>query len=202
MVRPELRARAAAIREFWFGPPGHPERGRMRKVWFETNDAFDAEIRDCFLADYEQAAAGNCDSLADLPEGVLALVILLDQVPRNLFRGEARAYATDAHARAIATRAVAGGFDMQLTPVERVFVYLPFEHSEDVTDQRRAVALFESLPTTAEFPESDRRNVIDYARRHLEIIERFGRFPHRNAVLGRISTPAEAAFSSEPNSSF
>jgi uncharacterized protein (DUF924 family) len=202
MVSAELQARAAALREFWFGAPGHPERGRMRKTWFEKDPAFDAELRNHFLADYERAATGACDALADTAEGVLALMILLDQLPRNLFRGTARAFATDAHARDIATRAVAAGLDTQLAPVERVFIYLPFEHSEDVTDQRRGVALFESLPVTPDFSEAERANVIDYAGRHLAIIERFGRFPHRNAALGRPSTPEEIEFLKQPNSSF
>lgn len=197
-----LAARAAAIRDFWFGAPGHPERGRVRKAWFEKNEAFDGELRGLFLADYERAAAGACDALAGTPDGVLALMILLDQLPRNLFRGQGRAFATDARARDVAARAVASGLDARLSAVERIFVYLPFEHSEDVADQRRAVALFESLPVTPEFTEAERANTIDYARRHLVIIERFGRFPHRNAALGRASTPEEIEFLKQPGSSF
>jgi uncharacterized protein (DUF924 family) len=201
-VASELAARAAVIRDFWFGAAGHPERGRMRKMWFEKSDAFDAELRARFLADHERAAGGGCDALAATPDGVLALMILLDQLPRNLFRGQARAFATDARALAIATRAVDSGLDRQLSPVERVFVYLPFEHSEDMASQRRAVALFEGLPATADFPEAERLRAIDYAHRHLAIVERFGRFPHRNAALGRASTPAEIEFLKQPNSSF
>ncbi len=199
---PDLAARAAAIRDFWFGPAGHPEFGRVRKIWFEKSDAFDAECRTGFLADHEHAASGAYDALAETPGGVVALLILLDQIPRNLFRGQARAFATDRQARDIAARAVDAGLDRQLPPVQRNFVYLPFEHSEDLADQRRAVALFESLPVTAEFLEADRANVIDYARRHLAVIERFGRFPHRNAALGRASTPEEIAFLQQPGSSF
>jgi uncharacterized protein (DUF924 family) len=202
VVSAELAARAAAIRDFWFGAPGDPERGRMRKIWFEKNDTFDAALRDHFLADYEHAASGTYDALANTADGVLALMILLDQIPRNLFRGTARAFATDGHARDIATRAVAAALDTQLAAVERVFVYLPFEHSENVTDQRRGVALFESLPVTPQLTEAERANVVDYARRHLAIIERFGRFPHRNAVLGRASTPEEIEFLKQPGSSF
>jgi uncharacterized protein (DUF924 family) len=201
-VSAELAEIGAAIRDFWFGAPGDPERGRMRKKWFEKSDAFDAELRTRFLAAHERAASGGCDALATTPDGVLALMILLDQLPRNLFRGTARAFATDRHARDIAAGAVAVGLDMQLAPVERVFVYLPFEHSEDLADQRRSVALFESLPATPDFPEAERANVVDFARRHLVIIERFGRFPHRNAAFGRASTPEEIAFLTQPNSSF
>ena len=201
-VSADLAARAAAVHDFWFGATGHPERGRMRKIWFEKSEAFDAELRDRFLADYERAAAGACDALAATPDGVLALMILFDQLPRNLFRGQARAFATDARARDVAARAVASGLDTRLSPVERIFVYLPFEHSEDLADQRRSVALFESLPVTPEFTEAERANVVDYAGRHLVIVERFGRFPHRNAALGRASTPEETEFLKQPGSSF
>ncbi|HEX2113111.1 MAG TPA: DUF924 family protein [Alphaproteobacteria bacterium] len=198
----DLQARAAALRDFWFGIAGGPEYGRPRKIWFEKNAEFDEELCRRFLADHERAASGACDPLAETPEGAVALVLLLDQLPRNLFRCTPRAFATDAQARAVAKRAVDAGFDRQVPPVERVFLYLPFEHSESLEDQRRSLALFESLPVTPEFPASDRDLTIAYARRHLEIIERFGRFPHRNAALGRASTPEELAFLQEPNSSF
>lgn len=194
--------RARAVLAFWFAVPGDPEHGRMRRIWFAKDEAFDEEIRQRFLADYEAAAAGGYDGLATTPSGALALAILLDQFPRNLFRGTARAFATDAKARALAERAVEAGFDQRLVPVERLFLYLPFEHSENLADQHRSVALFESLPVTPNFPEATRDDVVDYARRHLAIIERFGRFPHRNAALGRTSTPEELVFLTEPGSAF
>jgi uncharacterized protein (DUF924 family) len=197
--RPDLAARAQALREFWFGTGS--ERGRPRKIWFEKNEAFDRLCAD-FREDHERAARGDYDAMADTPAGAVALVVLLDQVPRNLFRGTARAFAGDAKARAIAARAIDAGLDRALPPVERVFLYLPFEHSESVEDQRRSVALFASLPVTAEFPASERDHTVDYAHRHKAIIERFGRFPHRNAALGRVSTPEEIDFLAGPDSSF
>lgn len=194
--------RAAALRDFWFGVADSPEFGRPRKIWFEKNAAFDAELRGRFLADHEAAAKGAYDELARTPEGAVALVVLLDQLPRNLFRGTARAFATDPRAIAVAREAVGAGFDRRVSPVERVFLYLPFEHSESIDDQRRSLALFGSLPATPDFPASERDRTVEYARRHLEIVERFGRFPHRNAALGRASTPEEIEFLAGPNSSF
>ena len=201
-MNPELLRRAEEIDRFWFGAADDPERNRMRKIWFTKDPAFDAEIRQRFTEDYLRAASGAYDALADTARGVLVLAILLDQFPRHLFRGDARAFATDAKARAVVERAIASGLDMQLSPVERVFVYLPFEHSEDITDQRRGVALMQTLPVTDDFPAEARAEVIDYAQKHLAIIERFGRFPHRNAALGRTSTPEEVAFLQQPGSSF
>jgi uncharacterized protein (DUF924 family) len=195
----DLQARVQAVRDFWFGRGA--EFGRVRKIWFEKNDAFDRDCGD-FLEEYERAARGEYDAMADTPAGAVALIVLLDQIPRNLFRGTARAFATDAKARAVARQAVEAGMDRDLLPVERVFLYLPFEHSESLEDQERSVALFESLPVTADYPAAERDNTVDYARRHKVIIERFGRFPHRNAALGRKSTPEEIAFLAGPNSSF
>jgi uncharacterized protein (DUF924 family) len=173
---------------FWFLAPGDPGYGAMRDVWFRRDAAFDAEIAARFLTQVDAAAGGALDGWAATPEGALALIVLLDQFPRNLFRGQARAFATDAQARAIAGRAIAAGFDQALPPVQRMFVYLPYEHSETLADQHRSVALFEALPETPW-----RAGVVDYARRHRAAIERFGRFPARNAALGRESTPDEAA---------
>jgi uncharacterized protein (DUF924 family) len=197
----DLQARGTALRDFWFGVTGGPEFGRPRKLWFEKNAAFDALCAD-FLADLERAARGEYDALSETPSGAVALAVLLDQLPRNMFRGTARAFATDPQARGVSRRAVEAGFDRELSPVERIFLYLPFEHSESLDDQHRSVALFGSLPATADFPAAERDRTIDYARRHLVIVERFGRFPHRNAALGRPSTAEELAFLKEPNSSF
>ena len=197
----DLQARATAMRDFWFGPAASPEFGRWRQIWFERDEAFDQRCAH-FRDDYERAARGEYDALAGTPAGAVALVVLLDQFPRNLFRGTARAFGTDPQACAIAARAVDAGMDLLVSPVERMFLYLPFEHSESLEDQRRSVDLFESLPVTPDFPAAKRDHTIDYAHRHKVIIERFGRFPHRNAALGRASTPEEIEFLAGPNSSF
>jgi len=175
--------------EFWFRPLGHPERGAMRDIWWEKNPQFDAEIKQRFLDDVLDAGRGLLDGLSATGDGVLTLMLLLDQFPRNIFRDSSRAYAFDPKARAVATLTVRNGVDKLLSPVERIFIYLPFEHSEDLNDQIRSVALYKTLPAV---PWRDQ--VIDAAVRHHDVIVRFGRFPHRNAVLGRVSTAAELAF--------
>ncbi len=190
-------AEAQTILDFWFGQPGDRDPGGYRALWFQVDAAFDRAVGVTCAAWHDAAAAGRLDHWAATPRGALALLILLDQVPRNLFRGTPRAYATDAAARACARAAIDAGFDRQLAPIERWFVYLPFEHSEALEDQRRAVALFEALPA-----EPSRDEALVAVRRHAEIIERFGRFQHRNAILGRVSTPEETAFLKEPHSSF
>ena len=153
--------------------------------WFEREEAFDAEIRARFLATYEAAAAGRLDDWQTTPDGTLALLILLDQFPRNLFRGEARAFATDAAARAISERAIARGID-QLFPVpERRFFYLPLLHSENLADQERCIALCREAGDTEGGA---------YAEIHADVLRRFGRFPHRNRALGRSTTEEERAF--------
>jgi uncharacterized protein (DUF924 family) len=185
------------VLDFWFGAADAPAGEAPRPVWFAADAAFDRAVGAHCAALHLEAAAGRLDPWAVTPRGALALVILLDQVPRNLYRGTPRAYATDAQALALARAAVAAGFDRALPPVPRWFVYLPFEHSEALADQQRSVALFEALrhhPATAE--------ALDTVRRHHEIVARFGRFPHRNAILGRVSTQAELAFLQEPNSRF
>ena len=182
-----------AVLEFWFGRPGSSDHGRPRAIWFKKNAAFDSAIRVRFRDDYERAAGGGLDDLLSSARECLALVILLDQFPRNLFRGMAKAFAADPKARHVAAQAVARGFDRAVSDTERRFFYLPFEHSESLADQERSLALF----TAVADPES-----IDYAIRHLEIIRRFGRFPHRNLALGRASTEAERAFLAQPGSAF
>jgi uncharacterized protein (DUF924 family) len=178
--------------DFWFGPEDDPARLQSRQIWFRSTPEFDAALRDAFLADLEAAAEGGLAAWERSAEGALALVLLLDQVPRNIFRGTPRAYLTDAAARAAADRALARGFDQQVPPVWRRFFYLPFHHSEDFADQRRARALFEALPS-----DPDRAENLRYAHRYHKIIARFGRFPHRNAILGRESKAEEIAFLSE-----
>jgi uncharacterized protein (DUF924 family) len=153
--------------------------------WFRKYSAFDAEIVRRFLATYLAAAAGNLASWEQTAEGALALVIVLDQFARNMFRGEARTFAADPTARAVADRAIARKFDRQFPSSERQFFYLPFMHAEDPADQARCTILAAAL---------DDDNFANYARLHADIIRRFGRFPHRNAVLGRITTPEEQEF--------
>lgn len=185
------------ILKFWFGDPAGSEYGQSRPEWFKKDPAFDRTIEKQFLPVYEQAAAGQLESWPGSPSTCLALILVLDQFPRNIFRDTPRAFATDPLALQAARQAVTQGFDRQLLPVQRWFVYLPFEHSEDLADQQRSLQLFQQLESD---PAS--QNAIDYARRHLEIIERFGRFPHRNAILGRPSTPTELEFLQQPGSSF
>src|SRR6202048_1612558 len=146
MTDGDLPGRAKGWLDAWFGPQDDPERGKPRKIWFKSTAEFDAALRRDFLADYEAAAAGALASWEALPEGALALVLLLDQIPRNIFRGTPRAYATDPAARAAADRALARGFDQLLPPVWRRFFHMPFHHSENIEDQRRSQVLFEAQP--------------------------------------------------------
>jgi uncharacterized protein (DUF924 family) len=187
--------RARALIDFWFGPPGDPERENHRQIWFKSTPEHDDRLRELFIADYEQAASGALDAWEAAPESALALVLLLDQIPRNIFRGEPRTYAADPMARVAADRALARGFDAAFPPDWRKFFYMPFHHSEDLADQRRAKALSESLPERRN-PERDpdRGQNGRYGRPYIDVIERFGRFPHRNPILGRVSTPEEIAF--------
>ncbi len=153
--------------------------------WFGHDAALDAAVRERFAATYDDAAAGLLTAWEDQPRSALALVIVLDQFPRNMFRGSARSFATDPLARAAAERAIARGFDQQAAMPERVFFYLPFEHSETLADQERAVALIAATGDA---------DLLKWAELHADIIRRFGRFPHRNALLGRTSTLEEQAF--------
>ena len=178
--------RARDVLAFWFA--GDP--ATHRKVWFEKDAAFDAACAGLAAA-RDLAKAGAFDAWADTPHGGLALVILLDQFSRNLHRGAAEAFAADAKARAVARDMIRRRFDEALTPVERMFVYLPFEHSEDLTDQDLSVRLFTALDAAGV------GDTLDYAERHRDVIRRFGRFPHRNAALGRTNTPDEAAYLAE-----
>jgi uncharacterized protein (DUF924 family) len=152
--------------------------------WFRKDAAFDREIEARFLTTHEAAAAGRLSAWEATPDGALALLLLLDQFPRNMFRGSARAFATDSLARAVADRAIAHGFDASAPSAERTFFYLPFMHSESLADQERSLAL----------GRRDDGGTEKYAKIHADIIRRFGRFPHRNAVLGRVTTPEEQAF--------
>jgi uncharacterized protein (DUF924 family) len=197
MMTADERNEATALIDFWFGPPRSPTRFEQRDVWFKVDPAFDAQCRDRFGALRERAAAGDCADWALEAEPCLALILLLDQFPRNLFRGTAKAFATDPQAREAARDALGRGFDRSLPASWRQFIYLPFEHSEDLADQELSVKLAAGLARDPAFART-----LDYAQRHQVIIARFGRFPHRNAALGRQSTPEEEAFLKEPGSSF
>ncbi len=177
---------AGDILNFWFREHG-------RESWFKRDDAFDAAITERFLAHYESLAAQVPQIARDEPRSALAAILALDQFPRNLFRAEARAFATDAHALQLARNAVGRGHDAALDVHERLFLYLPFEHSETAADQSRAVSLISGLGD-AEYTR--------FALAHQDIITRYSRFPHRNAVLGRTSTGDELAFLQQPGSSF
>lgn len=181
------------VLRFWFGEPP----GKRRKAWFEKNPAFDADMRTRFLRLHSRAVCGELKDWTETRLGALALIVLTDQFSRNMFRGTPHAFASDALALATARQLLAAGSDAQMRPVERQFAYLPFEHSEALADQERALTLFAPLGAhveTADTPE--------YARRHWEIVKRFGRFPHRNAILDRVSTPEEIEFLTQPGSGF
>jgi uncharacterized protein (DUF924 family) len=172
----ELDERALSVTKFW--------RDAGEDAWFEKNDAFDAKFRNRFLDLHYAAARRECDDWSEHAEGSLALMILLDQFPRNCFRGTGHMYATDPLARHFAEKAIAAGQDLALDEELRVFLYLPYEHSEHLADQLKSVDL-----TTAKA-----QSYLKYAVEHLEIIQRFGRFPHRNRMLGRETTPEEQVF--------
>jgi len=178
---------------FWFGAPPHTERGE----WFRKDAAFDAAIRERFGDALARGLAGAFGEWCGEPRGALARVVLLDQFTRNAFRDTPRAFAGDARALATADDAIRRGFDASLDRYERWFLYIPYEHSEDLAMQRRALELFGALAR-----DEGLDGPLRYAKRHAEIIERFGRFPHRNSLLGRESTPEEIAFLREPGSSF
>ncbi|KAA0680566.1 DUF924 family protein [Azospirillum brasilense] len=175
------------IVDFWFDEA-------MKPYWFRQSDSFDRTVRDTLLPHHEAAAAGRYDHWLEDVDGCLALCVLLDQVPRNVFRGSPRAFATDGKALAVARHVVEQGYDLECSEDERIFLYLPFEHQEDMDCQDLSCALFRERVSDPE--------VVDYAERHRAVIARFGRFPHRNAVLGRETTPEEAEFLKEPGSSF
>ena len=171
---PDIRA----VLDFWFAPD-------MEDSWFERSDAFDQQIRDRFGKLYDKARRGDLESWGETPDGALALTIVLDQFPRNMFRGTPRAFESDQHARMLCRSVLARGFDKGRSANERLFLYLPLEHSESLRDQRDCLDLFKTL-------EDD--ELLDFARQHHDIIARFGCFPHRNAIIGRPNTPEEEEF--------
>jgi uncharacterized protein (DUF924 family) len=177
---------AADVLRFWF-------EETKREQWFKKDEAFDQRVRDRFLGLHAQLAALPLDTCLADAESALAAVIVCDQFPRNMLRGRPRAFATDGRALALAEAALARGWDAAMSDDQRLFLYLPFEHAEDVAAQVRCVALMSKLTD---------KDLVRWAEAHKAIIERFGRFPHRNAILGRASTPEETAFLAQPGSSF
>lgn len=186
------------VLDFWFGAPGTPEHGTHRPEWFRKDAAFDALIAQRFGATLEAALAGALDGWAADAPGTLALILVLDQFTRNSLRDTPRAFAGDAQALALARRLVAQGGDRALPTLQRAFAYLPFEHAEDLAAQHESVRLFTALAAVA----PDEAESLGYAVRHRDIVARFGRFPHRNAILGRTSSADEIVFLQEPGSRF
>jgi uncharacterized protein (DUF924 family) len=192
---------AQQVLDFWFGTADDPGHLRQRPQWFRKDPAFDASIAERFGSLIERALAGGIDDWAaplQAPLPALARVIVLDQFTRNAFRGSARAFAGDAMASQTARALVASGLDRKLTGVQRMFVYLPFEHAEDRAHQRTSLQLFEQLGRD----EPALAGLLEWAQRHHDIVERFGRFPHRNAALGRASSSDELEFLQQPGSGF
>jgi uncharacterized protein (DUF924 family) len=194
-----------SIISYWFGE--HPDDDAVIReksdLWWKKNPEVDKEIRRRFETLLESELKGELASWGNSPRGRLARMLLLDQFPRNMYRGSARAFACDERARQLARETLDQSVDRKLRPVERVFLYLPFEHSENAPDQVTGVQLFATL--LEEVPETLKppfRNFLDFAQKHKAIIDRFGRFPHRNALLGRDSTPEELEFLKGPGSSF
>jgi uncharacterized protein (DUF924 family) len=190
-------SRAGEVLEFWFGREGDPEYGQFRNEWFRKDPEFDATVTKKFADLYEEAAAGELDDWRETAESCLALVIVLDQFPRNMFRGDGRAHAEDGRALGASKYAVEHALDRELPAFQRMFLYMPFMHSESVEDQRRSVELFERLSGEEGAPD-----VVSYAVAHKDIVERFGRFPHRNGILGRETTPEEVVFLTTEGSTF
>jgi uncharacterized protein (DUF924 family) len=195
----------ASIRDYWFG--SHPDDAtiaRQRsKFWWSRNDDTDQEIRHRFENEVHKAANHALDAWADSPAGLLSLVLLTDQFPRNIFRNTAKAFAFDALAQTWCKIGLDRHLDGKLRPIERVFFYLPLEHSECLDHQEQSVQLFTRLYQEVSAEQMDTFRVfLIFALRHRHVIARFGRFPHRNEMLGRVSTPEEIAFLKEPGSSF
>lgn len=193
-----MDAQAQDVLDFWFLPPDNRDYGQARGEWFRKDDAFDAHIRARFGTLIDAAIEGGLRAWEATPHGALARLIVLDQLTRNVYRGTPRAFAGDAQALALAVALTQAGQDRLLPPMLRAFAYLPFEHAEDLAMQARAVELFQLLSQAQ--PGFD--GMLDYAQRHQEVIARYGRFPHRNAILGRPSTPEEVEFLRQPGSSF
>lgn len=194
-----MTASHTEVLNFWFPPSDAPEFETAKQVWFSKDAAFDAKIIEAFGETCEAAASGNLDSWLESAEGTLALILVLDQFPRNMFRGSEKAFATDPQARKVARHALSMGFDKAeiWSPNHRIFFYLPFEHSEDLPDQALCLDLIGDIPGAME-----ENGPYHWAVAHYKIIEKFGRFPHRNKTLGRDNTIEETTFLLQPNSGF
>jgi uncharacterized protein (DUF924 family) len=189
----QLPADAQAVLDYWFGAPRSPEWNTVRPLWFTKSDATDDDIRSRFQSTWAAARAGACDVWCETPLGSCAFIILTDQLSRNMFRGRPESFATDAQALDVARKMVADGADLKLpTHFHRQFCYMPFEHDESLDSQDEAIRLFSELRDDTGMGDA----------LHWDIIVRFGRYPHRNAILGRPSTSEEIAFLAQPGSSF
>jgi uncharacterized protein (DUF924 family) len=195
-LSPDLPPAAREVLDYWFDPADARGAGGGRRLWFEKSGRTDAEIRERFGARVEDALAARLPDWADTPLGALALVLLLDQFTRNLNRGTAAAFAGDEQALALARRIVARGWDRELSPEQRWFAYLPYEHSEDGQDQRESLRLFGALA------HEGYAEPLVWAQRHAEVVARFGRYPHRNAAMGRVSTAEELDYMAQPGAGF
>ena len=198
-------AEPASILDYWFGVRGSAVEiaQRQSKLWFGKQPEKDRDISEGFTPTFNAAIAGALDHWADSPRGRLALVIVLDQFPHHIHRDTPQAFGQDAKSLALSMAALASGEDKQLAPIERVFLYLPFEHAESLAMHDLSVAQYQQLMDEA--PESERAlfaNFLDYAHKHRDVVQKFGRFPHRNDILGRSSSPEEIAFLKQPGSRF
>ena len=190
-----MKSLAPDVLRFWFGEGA--DYGKVHKRWFEKNPAFDALVVERFKPLYQEMLEGRHRDWLDEPHACLARILVLDQFPRHIYRGRADSFASDARALAAAKHLVGSGWDKTMLPVERMFAYLPYQHAESLAEQDRALDLYQGLRGFPETADTER-----YAIAHHDIIRRFGRFPHRNAALGRHSTPEEIEFLKTPGSSF
>ncbi|WP_044873023.1 DUF924 family protein [Pseudomonas sp. LFM046] len=191
--------------DWWFGPEASASQtaGARQGLWFGKKDSQDAEARERFGDLVEQALDGGLTAWTEQPDGWLALLVLLDQLPRMIFRGSPRAFSGDSRAQALVADGLARGLDRHLSPIRQVFIYLVLEHAEDLASQERALYRYHLLLDGADARERELfAGFLDFSERHRVVIARFGRFPHRNAVLGRASSDEESAFLQEPGSRF
>ena len=200
-----MNAQINEVLDFWFGPSGSAVEiaGRQRKLWFGKLPVYDQAVVERFSATLIGATAGQFEHWTNTPRGRLGLIIVLDQFPHHIHRDQAEAFASDSHALVLSMAALEASEDQQLTPIERVFLYLPLEHAETLAMQDLSVSLYEKLARETPADEHALFNdFLSYARQHREVVLRFGRFPHRNALLGRHSSPEELAFLKQPGSRF
>lgn len=188
-----LNENTQKVLDFWYGSSTDSDYGQFRMWWFQKSDETDARIKENFKTLHREIMNGQHGDMLNTPEGYMAQILVLDQFTRNMFRDTPEAFASDEKALSLAKEAVAKGYDLQLPTFMRAFFYLPYEHSEDIVDQEESIRLYEKLGDS---------NSLDYAIQHKVIIEKFGRYPHRNEILGRTSTPEEIEFLKQPGSGF